>query len=241
MSNAIILIDGQNLYYGLKDLKISEWDIIWDKLFHSFLEPGDKLIRTYWFRPQKILDSFYSAYNIRSTICYKKFNNHIHTFHNDYDNMPSSVLQAIENEAKAVEDWLRSVKEKFSQSEYKYDQISLDFGNIEVVKTGVVKVDPYKRIMIGEKGVDISLAVKMIALSVEKKCDKIILVSGDYDYAEAIKYVKDNMTKIHLVKFHKGYPPQNKSVSRDLAILSDKVIDVYESDLRTNYVKFAQP
>lgn len=49
------------------------------------------------------------------------------------------------------------------------------------------------------------------------------------------------MTKIHLVKFHKGYPPQNKSVSRDLAILSDKVIDVYESDLRTNYVKFAQP
>lgn len=181
MADVIILIDGQNLYYGLKDLKISEWDIIWDKLFNSFLEQGDKLLRTYWFRPQKILDSFYTAYNIRSNICYKRFHNHIQTFHNDHDNLPPNVLQAIENEAHEVENWLRLTKEKFSQSEYKYDQISLDYGNIEVVKTGVVKVDPFKKIMLGEKGVDISLAVKMMALSVQKKCEKIILVSGDYD------------------------------------------------------------
>lgn len=86
---------------------------------------------------------------------------------------------------------------------------------------------------------DIALAVKMISLSVEKKCNKIILVSGDYDYAEAIKFVKNNMTKIHLVKFHKGFPPKNKSVSRDLAVLADKVIDVYESDLRSNYIKLS--
>ncbi|NJM93729.1 MAG: NYN domain-containing protein [Cytophagales bacterium] len=90
---------------------------------------------------------------------------------------------------------------------------------------------------IGEKGVDIALAVKMIALSVEKKCDKIILISGDYDYTEAIRFVKNNMTKIHIVKFHKGFPPKNKNMSRDLSVLADKVLDVFESDLQTNFLK----
>jgi uncharacterized LabA/DUF88 family protein len=105
------------------------------------------------------------------------------------------------------------------------------------VKTGVVKVNPFIQEYVGEKGVDIALAVKMISLSVEKKCDKLILVSGDFDYAEAMKFVKNNMTKIHLVKLHKGIPPKNRSVSRDLAVLADKVIDVYESEIKSKFVK----
>ncbi len=237
MSNVIILVDGQNLYYGLKDLGLNEWDIIWDKLFKSFLAPDDKLLRTYWFRPQKILDTHYTPYSIRNSICYKRFRDYYNTFSTDPKLVDSHILDQIEHIAFETESWLRGIKEKFSQSEYKYDQISMDFEDIEVVKTGVVKVDPFKKIIFGEKGVDITLAVKMIALSVQRKCDKIILISGDYDYAEAIRFVKDNMTKVHLVKLHKGYPPQNRSVSRDLALLADKVIDVYESDLNTNYIK----
>jgi len=237
MSNAIILVDGQNLYYGLKDLRLTEWNILWDKLFKHFLADDDKLIRTYWFRPQRILDGFYSPQNIRSTICYKRFANHIGAYNADPTSIPHEVLKQIEEEALDIEAWVKDVKEKFAKSEYKYDQISMEFGDIEVVKTGVLKIDPYKRIKTGEKGVDISLAVKMISLSVEKMCDKIILVSGDYDYAEAIKFVKDRMTKIHLVKFHKGYPPRNRSVSRDLAILADKVIDIYESDLNAHFIR----
>ena len=68
------------------------------------------------------------------------------------------------------------------------------------------------------------------------RCE-IILVSGDFDYAEAIKFVKNNMTKIHLVKLHKGVPPKNRSVSRDLAVLADKVIDVYESELKSKFLR----
>ena len=237
MKKAIILVDGQNLYYGLKDLGINEKAVLWEKLFHSLLSPDDELIRTYWFRPQRILDTYHSSYNIRHSICNKRFNNHLAAFNINPESLPPSVLEDIENEAIEVEGWLREQKDKFSRSEFKYDQISLEFGDIEIVKTGVLKIDPFKKVILGEKGVDISLAVKMISLSVDKRCDKIILVSGDYDYAEAIKFVKNNMTKIHLVKFHKGYPPKNKSVSRDLAILADKVLDVYESDLRTNYIR----
>jgi uncharacterized LabA/DUF88 family protein len=237
MKRAIILIDGQNLYYGLKDLRVNERDVLWDLFFKSLLSPEDELVRTYWFRPQKILDTNHSPYQIRHTVCYKSFRNHSNAYNADTASIPRDVHAKIEEQASDIEKWLRETKEKFSQSEYKYDQISLEFGDIEVVKTGVLKVDPFKKLIIGEKGVDISLAVKMMTLSVQQRCDKIILVSGDYDYAEAIKFVKDNMTKIHLVKFHKGTPPQNRSVSRDLAILADKVLDVYESDLQSKFVK----
>lgn len=233
----VILIDGQNLFYNLRHMNFLERDIIWNKLFASFLSPQDELIRTYWFRPQRLADGYFTSANVRNQICYKKYHNHIGDYQNNRGVVPENILELIENEANIVEDWLKKEKTKFAQIEYNYDQISLEYGDIEFVKTGIVKVDVFKQMYIGEKGVDISLAVKMMALSVEKRCDKIILVSGDYDYAEAVKFVKNNMTKIHLVKFHKGFPPKNRSVSRDLAVLADKIIDVYESDIKTNYIK----
>lgn len=149
--------------------------------------------------------------------------------------VPQKVQDDVKDECKKTAEWIKKQKEKFANIEYAYDQLCLIHDNIEIVKTGVVKIDPYKQDYLGEKGVDISLAVKMISLSVGKKCDKIILVSGDYDYSEAIRFVKDNMTKINVVKFHKGYPPRNKSMSRDLSVLADKVIDVYEADLKNKF------
>jgi uncharacterized LabA/DUF88 family protein len=233
----IILIDGQNLFYDLKDLGLKEKDIKWDILFKSMIEPGDSLLRTYWFRAQKLLDAHFTHQNIKSRIIQKKYNSHYNAYKKDPASLPALIAGEIALEVKKVEDWLRSEKIKFDQIEYNYDKLCLEFGDIEFVKTGVVKINPFDQTYVGEKGVDISLAVKMIALSVENKCDKIILVSGDFDYAEAIKYVKNNMTKIHIVKIHKGIPPKNKSMSRDLAILADKVIDIYESDLKSHFSK----
>ena len=77
----------------------------------------------------------------------------------------------------------------------------------------------------------------MISLSLKNKCNKIILIRGDYDYAEAINYVKNNMTKVHIVKLHNGFPPKNKSMSRDLSVLPDKVLDLYEADIRSTYLR----
>lgn len=237
MKRVIVLIDGQNLYYGLKNLGLIEKEINWSKLFKSFLTEDDELIRTYWFRPQKILDTYFTTSNIKYQIISKKYNNLLKSYNADPKSLPLDVESKVIQEMKEVEDWLRTEKTKFSQIEYNYDQIALGFDDIEIVKTGIVKVNPFLKEYIGEKGVDISLAVKMISLSVDNKCDKIILVSGDFDYAEAIRFVKNNMTKIHIVKLHKGYPPKNRSVSRDLAVLADKVIDVYESELKSDYKK----
>ena len=238
MKKVVILVDGQNLYYSLQEMKILEKEVNWTSLFDSMIENDEELIRAYWFRPAKILDTYNTENNVRNSIVYKKYRNYLENYRNrDFGKIPQKVLDDVDNEYSKVYSWIKAQKDKFANLEYAYDQLCLVHNNIEMVKTGVVKLDPYKQIYIGEKGVDISLAVKMISLSVGKKCDKIILVSGDYDYSEAIRYVKDNMTKINVVKFHKGYPPRNRSMSRDLSVLADKVIDVYETDLKSTYKK----
>lgn len=68
----VVLIDGQNLFYGLKPLGLQERDIKWTDLFQSMLEPGDELIRAYWFRPQRLSDGHFSPEAIRNQIVYKK-------------------------------------------------------------------------------------------------------------------------------------------------------------------------
>lgn len=236
MKKVVVLIDGQNLFYSLKNLRVLEREINWGNFLKCLLEKDDELIRTYWFRPQKISDTYYTTYNIRTHVLKTEFRAHYADFKRDVTLVPPAVMTGVDKRVKEVEDWIKAEKAKFASIEYNYDQIGLDNGDIEFVKTGIVKINPYIQEYIGEKGVDISLAVKMISLSVDKKCDKVILISGDYDYSEAIKYVKNNMTKIHIVKFHNGYPPKNKNMSRDLSVLADKVIDIYESDLTSKFI-----
>ena len=234
----VVLVDGQNLYYNLHEMGILEKEVDWTKLFSTIIDGEDELIRAYWFRPAKILDTFFTEEKITRSIVWKKFRTHLENYKaNEMSKVPGNVQKLVNEEKENALDWISKQKRKFLDLEYAYDQLCLIYDDIEMVKTGVVKIDPFKQVYLGEKGVDISLAVKMISLSVQKKCDKIILVSGDYDYSEAVKFVKDNMTKINVVKFHKGYPPKSRSMSRDLSILADKVIDIYEADLKDTYKK----
>jgi len=73
MKRVIIFIDGQNLFYGLKNIGILERDIQWDQLFRSLISTDDKLVRTYWFRPQKIFDTYFTTQNIKNQIVYKNY------------------------------------------------------------------------------------------------------------------------------------------------------------------------
>lgn len=236
--NVVVLIDGQNLFYSLQNINLKEREINWTKLFNAFLETNDELIRAYWFRPQKIQDTHLNHESIINQVIYKNYNGCYNNFKSgNHAAIHPDTWIKINNEVEEIEKWLRDQKTRFSNIEYNYDQLCLENTDIEIVKKGIVKVNAYQQEYTGEKGVDIALAVKMISLSVENKCNKIILMSGDYDYAEAIGYVKNNMTKVHIVKLHRGYPPKNKNMSRDLSVLADKVIDLYEADIRSNYLK----
>lgn len=113
--------------------------------------------------------------------------------------------------------------------------MSINYPVIEMVRKGLIKIDPFKEAYLGEKGLDVALAVNMIKF--HDKCDKIILISGDLDYAEAIQFIKDNLKTVHIVRLFKGYPPINRNISRTLLALADKVIDLYESDINKNFMK----
>lgn len=79
----IILIDGQNLYYNLKEMGVVEKDIQWDKLFCDIIdEQSDELVRTYWFRAQKLLDAYFTPDNIKRYFIYKNHRTHCDNFKN---------------------------------------------------------------------------------------------------------------------------------------------------------------
>lgn len=235
----VVLVDGQALYYDLKDMKVLEKDIRWDAFFNSLLnENEEELIRTYWFRPQKILDTFFTLFTIRNEILKRKFSDYYLDYRGRIEDLPAPIYNALEAEAKKVEDWLNHEKERFKQIEYIYEQLQLENEGIEIVKSGYVKVNPYTEEYYGEKGVDVALSVKMVSLAAEKKCDKIILFGGDSDYAEAIRYAKNCMLKVHIVKFWKDVNARfNNSVSRELSLVADKVLIINEKDFKSKFCK----
>jgi hypothetical protein len=58
--------------------------------------------------------------------------------------VPTHLIDQVENAALKAEEWLKKKKALFAQIEYNYDQLCLEFGDIEFVKTGVVKVNPFE-------------------------------------------------------------------------------------------------
>ena len=68
-----------------------------------------------------------------------------------------------------------------------------------------------------EKGIDVSLATDFISLAWENAFDTAIIVSGDSDYIEAIKRVKQKGKKVEVVSFI-------NSIGTELQMSSDKTI-----------------
>jgi len=234
----IIATDGQNLYHQLRNIGYREADIDWKLFLNSLLAPDDTLIRTYWFRPQKLQEIYLNKSGVARQIIDEDLekgtitqSTHQQLMAN-IKNLPPNLYSRVEKRHKTCRRWLSKEKQQFSQVDRKYSVIENEYDDLEIYRTGVLKVNPYTQERIGEKGVDVALSVKMVEFALTGKCDKIILVSGDLDYYEAIKTVKNNMVKVHIVKFHKGHPPKNTGTSKQLSQIADKVLNIYEKDLQ---------
>jgi len=218
----LVFIDGQNLFYSLKDMGIEEGHVKWDSFFNALLEQDDELIRAYWYQAQKFVGPHLTLDLAKRHV----------------PNQVGKTPAAIDEEARpifmAAKKWADEQNKRYENQLHRYDELSIKFPVIEMVRRGIVRTDPFKEVHIGEKGVDVALAVNMIKF--HDKCDKIILVSGDLDYAEAVQIIKDNLKKVHIVRLFQGQPPVNKSVSRTLMALADRVIDIYESEIRAAYL-----
>lgn len=234
----IILIDGQNLYHSLRSMGIIEADIDFSKLLEAVLEKDDELIRTYWFRPEKIHESYIDRKKIAQSIIEVKKLTHLSIAADG--TIPAEILAEVETEFQDVTKWFSAEKQRFSQVDYKYSLIEGEYSDLEIYRTGVLKLNPYRKERLGEKGVDVALATKMVEFVLSNRCDKIILFSGDFDYAEALRIVKNNMKKVHLVKLFNGTPPKNINMSTRLSQIADKVVPIYEAQIRNEF-KRARP
>ena len=233
----IIFIDGQNLYHSLRDIGLKEIDINWGKLIKSFLDDEDELKRTYWFRPEKIQEIRLKWYSFARFYFFQHYFDQKEEYiklldQNKLDNGIYNKLDGAFNESKK---WISSEKQKFSEVDDKYTKIESIYEDLEIYRTGILKIDPYKKLILTEKGVDVALSVKMVKFALQDMCDKVILISGDFDYTEAVQVVKDALKKVHLVKFHKGKPPRDYYTSRKLSAMADKVINIYQTQLESEF------
>lgn len=237
MKKAVIIIDGQNLSYDLRAMQLKEKDVNWTKLFNDIVGTDSEFIRAYWFRPEKI-NGLITKQDVLESFIVKRLFNHVYKDYNTkgIDVIAPNVRKEIETKSNEVFDWVKEQQRKFEATEKAYDQLCLTHDNIEVVKSGVVRVDSISMEYLGEKGVDIAVAVKMIDLSIGGKCDKIILISGDYDYVEAIQYVKNNLIKFNVVSFLKANQPN--STAKGLSVITDKVIEITEADMKSKYKQY---
>lgn len=67
-----------------------------------------------------------------------------------------------------------------------------------------------------QQGVDVAIAMRIIMVS--ERCDQIVLVAGDSDFLDAVKYVKSKLHKRLILAGFRG------SVSTDLQSYADEVI-----------------
>ena len=75
-----------------------------------------------------------------------------------------------------------------------------------------------------EKGVDVAVAMKMLTHATNKAFDTAILVSGDKDYLDTVKTVKNLGLRVEIVSFRRSLAP-------DLAAESSVPV-LYLDDLR---------
>jgi len=92
---------------------------------------------------------------------------------------------------------------------------SLRFQGFNVI-TKPVKKRPERSV---EKGVDVALVIDMLKFAFMNIYDVCILVSGDNDFAEAVKIVKDRGIRVEIAAFE-------HTISRDLRMLADRFISI---------------
>jgi len=212
MKRAVALIDGENFYYKLGEFsELRPWYLDWKKFLESITPEGHELIRAYYFKCERI-----GAYDFTRSL-------------------PRRVNQNLNGETpedrkKRAMVWYDKVVSDYQKqlSDYEHN-IASRWADIEIRKVGTLKVDPWDEEVLGEKGLDVGLAVSMVEMSA--LADLVVLVSGDADYAPAVQVVKQKLKKVSVVRFFSGPPPKTKGTGADLLTSADETIDLYEDEI----------
>lgn len=93
----------------------------------------------------------------------------------------------------------------------------------------------YRGRRIGEKGVDIGMAVDMV--SKMNHYDVAVVISGDADFVPVIRYLKDQLKQVYQFSIAKGVPPRIEYLSPWLKSMCDRFAFFDEVTLLTKFLK----
>ncbi|HOX58027.1 MAG TPA: NYN domain-containing protein [Verrucomicrobiota bacterium] len=220
----VIYVDGQNLHYELENHGLLEKDVDWGKLFGYLTPERHRLVRGYWYQAARIAPWEWNPRH-HPKLCPA--------------GMELAAFQA------AAEDYYRSETQRLEGlHKAVFGRIEENFDAIEFRYVGVLQVDPTRfwtddsgkqRVgkRVGEKGVDVALAVDMVRHAAGY--DHAVLLSGDFDYVPAIQAVKDMLRRVTVVTLSGGAPTQGGRQARRLRSLCDNEVDVAVSDLKGRF------
>ena len=238
-----VFIDGANFRGNLRDFgftselsngrvyRLEERHFNWDEFFSGVLDKFNaetgwehQLIRVHW----------YSAATISPWPRKYEFplSQKVVTEHSGIKGLTTDVV------LEKARDWYSRERSYFERlREDTFERIQREINFLEFRYVGQYKVLPlqassiqersgeieYRGTRVGEKGVDLGIAVDMIAKM--PYYDVAILVSGDADFLPVVGYLKDHLKYVYQFSIAKGVPPSIRYLS---PYLKGKV-DCFES------------
>ncbi|MCL2038768.1 NYN domain-containing protein [Candidatus Saccharibacteria bacterium] len=104
----------------------------------------------------------------------------------------------------------------------------VEAGKLKVRDSDVCKVCGSKDYRFQEKGVDVGMAVDMVADAILKDVDRVVLVSSDTDLIPAVKRVQQAGVEIIYVGFSERLTPRLVAlVKKTITITDEQIVEVF--------------
>jgi uncharacterized LabA/DUF88 family protein len=208
---AIAYVDGSNLHNQLKTVGLLEKDVDW-KRFFSFALPDDyELVRASWYHVNRLAPHQWYPSLTRRYCPADVDESTFETRSRQWYDSESLRLQKLHDEV--------------------HSRIAIENDLVDYRYSGVLRVNPYTQERMEEKGVDVGLAVDLVTQA--HAYDVAVLVSGDYDFAEAIRFVKQAGKQVHLLTIEPGMPTELRGQAWGLRVLVDLVTPIFESEIKS--------
>lgn len=253
MLRTVIFIDGENFRNSLRSFSfqsdsslprysLEERHFMWREFFVDVLKKFQEstgyeyqFIRAYWYFARQIV-----PWRINQRAAQRIVNR-------NRPRLPELTVPMVIEKAKQWYDMERNYFHKLRDSVFEQIQRDTDFLEFKYVGQYVVRPFVPHRInrsqdgsirylgkQQGEKGVDLGIAVDMIAKM--DSYDVAILISGDADFLPVVGYLKDKLKYVYQFSLAKGVPPHINYLSPWLRGLVDCFAAFDERELLSGYL-----
>ncbi len=185
MKEAVIFIDGNNLYHNLKQMRIKPNNLDFEK-FTEFI-----------CKHFKVLLKEVRYYNSIPTL---RDGKELYFSHLKFIDELKKLQKFSVNTRKLQ---VHSTKELIKEKKELIESMDLCNSCKPIVEQNML--DIIGNVKKKEKGVDVMLAVDLIDYSINKKSNVLILVSGDADFIPALEMAKKNNSEVLSASLAKGY------------------------------------